>query len=156
MQAFAQQFKKWFADPVESIFAQVPRALAASALAALIDMGILIALVEWLRWHPAPAAVVSYLAGGVLQYVLCSIWVFPNAPKNAASGFAAFTVLSLVGLAITWMAMIVLAEWAQLHYGFAKIVALGFAFVWNFASRKYLLFRAQFDVERQQELAIDA
>lgn len=143
MQAFAHQLKKWFADPVESVFAQVPRALAASVLAAILDMGVLIALVEYLGWHPAPASVVGYLVGGVLQYVLCSIWVFPNAPKGAAAGFLAFTVLSLVGLAITWLTIVILADWAQVHYSLAKIVALGNAFVWNFMSRKYLLFRAR-------------
>lgn len=142
MQAFAQQVKRWLADPVESVFAQVPRALAASALAALLDLGFLVFLVETFSWHPAPASVVGYLAGGVVQYMLCSIWVFPNAPKNAATGFVAFTILSLVGLGITWMTMLALADWAGLHYGIAKVGALGLAFTWNFLSRKYLLFAA--------------
>src|SRR4051812_9149655 len=110
MQAFAQQMKKWFADPVESVFAQVPRALVASGLAALVDIGILMFLVEMCSWHPAPASIVGYLVGGVLQYVLCSLWVFPNAPKSVASGFAAFTILSLVGLLITWGTMSVLFD----------------------------------------------
>ncbi|MFO0965395.1 MAG: GtrA family protein [Gemmataceae bacterium] len=146
MQAIAQ-FKKWFADPVESVFAQVPRALVASGLAALVDVGVLMALVELCDWHPAPASVVAYLIGGVLQYVLCSIWVFPNAPRSVASGFAAFTVLSLVGLLITWATIAALFDWGRLHYGFAKVVALGFAFAWNFLSRKYLLFKNDADPE---------
>lgn len=154
MQAFALQLKKWFADPVESVFAQVPRALAASALAAVIDLGFLVFLVEWFGWHPVPASVVGYLAGGVLQYVLCSLWVFPNAPRNAASGFLAFTLLSLVGLAITWLTMLVLNDWAQLHYGFAKVAALGLAFSWNFLSRKFLLFQGphEYAVPHKEQL----
>jgi putative flippase GtrA len=143
VQALAQQLKKWFADPVESVFAQVPRALVASGLAAVIDLALLVLLVESFGWHPAPASVLAYLAGGVLQYVLCSLWVFPNAPKNAATGFLAFTILSLVGLAITWLTMVALFDWGRVHYGLAKVVALGLAFSWNFASRKYLLFRTE-------------
>jgi len=37
--------------------------------------------------------------------------------------------------------MVGLHNGAQLHYGFAKVTALGLAFVWNFVSRKYLLFQ---------------
>ncbi|MCI0377993.1 MAG: GtrA family protein [Gemmataceae bacterium] len=141
MPEVAQQLKRIFANPVENIVLQLPRALAASVAAALIDFGVLCFLVEWARWHPATAAVAGYLSGGVLQYILCSLWVFPNAPANAATGFAAFMVLSLVGLGITWIVILGLHDLGHIHYTFAKVVALGLAFFWNFLSRKYLLFR---------------
>lgn len=141
MQSFARQLKRWFADPVESVFAQVPRALAVSVLAALIDLGCRVLLVESFFWRPASASVVGYLAGGVIQYVLCSIWVFTNAPRNAATGFAVFTILSLGGLILTWLAVTILCDWAHMPYGFAMLCGLGLAFTWNFLSRKYLLFR---------------
>src|SRR5579862_5703864 len=98
--AVAQQLKRWFTEPVESLFLQVPRALVASILAALLDCALLFFLVEIIGWNRIPAAVVGYLAGGVVQYILCSYWVFPGAPQSAATGFIAFTVLSLFGLAI--------------------------------------------------------
>lgn len=123
------------------ILIQVPRALVASVLSALVDFGVLILLVELCGWSPLPAAVIGYLAGGVLQYVLCSYWVFNNAPSNLAIGFAAFTILSLVGLAITWLVMAAQQQF-QVPYLFAKIAALGLAFTWNFLSRKLLLFRS--------------
>lgn len=143
MAAVAQNLKKWLTDPVESVFLQVPRALVASGLAALVDIALLFFLVEALGWSPIAAAVVGYLGGGVLQYVLCACWVFPSAPASAATGFAAFTVLSLVGLALTWLTMLALHDWANVHYSLAKVVALGLAFAWNFLSRKYLLFRIE-------------
>lgn len=139
MTAVAQQFKKWFAEPVESVFLQVPRALAVSVLAAVIDCAVLFFLVEITGWHRVPAAVIGYLTGGVIQYILCSLWVFPGAPQSAAGGFVVFTILSLFGLAITWLTMAVLVG---VHLSLAKFIALGLAFGWNFLSRKYLLFRA--------------
>ena len=142
MTAVVQQLKKWFAEPVESILVQVPRALVASGLAAVVDFGLLFFLVELAGWHPIPGAVVGYLTGGVLQYILCSYWVFPGAPRNATTGFVAFTVLSLVGLVITWATMAALHDWAHVHYSMAKVVALGLAFSWNFLSRKFFLFQA--------------
>ena len=136
-----QQLKKWLAEPVENVVLQVPRALAASGIAAAVDFAVLIFLVEIGDWHAAPAAVVGYLTGGVIQYYLCSIWVFSTGPSNHATGFITFTILSLVGLGITWLAMVTLHDWSRLPYPIAKMAGLGLAFAWNFASRKLLLFR---------------
>lgn len=128
-------------DPVENIFLQVPRALIASALAAAVDMGLLILFVECFGWHPAAAAILAYLPGTALQYVLCLVWVFPTSPENNA-GFVVFTLFALVGLGITWCVLTTLGDVAGIPYPIAKIFALGLAFSWNFLSRKWLLFRA--------------
>lgn len=129
------------ASPTERLVLQVPRALVASALAAAVDFAVLVLLVEGAGWGAVPAAVAGYLAGGVLQYVLCAVWVFPAAPQNATLGFTAFLILSLGGLGITWLCMEVIHEWAGINYALAKVVALGLAFWWNFLSRRYWLFR---------------
>src|SRR5262245_49802248 len=102
MQVVAEQLKRWFAEPVESVFLQVPRALAASCLSAGVDISILLFLVSICGWDPKVAAIAGYFGGGVLQYILCSLWVFPNSPDNPATGFLTFLALSLVGLAITY------------------------------------------------------
>jgi putative flippase GtrA len=128
--------------PVEHTLLQLPRALAASALAALLDMMVLVVLVQAFGWHPLFAVTVSYLLGGVLQYALSALWVFPAAPQSVSLGFLAFTLLSLGGLVITWLTMYFLNDVAHVHYAVAKVAALGLAFGWNFFSRKYLLFRS--------------
>lgn len=135
--------KKWFADPVESIFVQVPRALAASVLALFVDFAILEFCVRSVGMSGVPAAMLGYLAGSVLQYVLCSLWVFSTVLKSDAAGFVAFTLLALVGLGITWIVMALAHEWAGLSIELAKVGAVSLAFTWNFLSRKYLLFRAE-------------
>jgi putative flippase GtrA len=131
----------WLTAPVECTLLQVPRALAASGLAAALDCGLLVVLVEMLNWPALAAAVVSYTLGAVLQYVLCSAWVFPAAPQNLSTGLAAFAVLSLVGLGITGVTLTALHDVAHVNYLVAKGMALGLAFAWNFLSRKLLLFR---------------
>ena len=132
--------KKTLINPVQSVILQIPRALVASVLAAALDCGLLILLVEFCGWRPIPATVVGYLAGGVVQYVLCALWVFSAAPASNTLGFGAFTVLSLVGLLITWAAMSLIHDFGGFPYTLAKVVALALAFNWNFFSRKYLLF----------------
>ncbi len=131
--------------PTESTVLQVPRALVISIVAAGLDVLILALLVKHWGWPPVAAATVSYIFGGVVQYVCCSWWVFPTAPRNAVIGFTAFTLLSLVGLGITDGVIWLLNCRCSVHYLLAKCVALALAFVWNFSSRKYLLFRQQCD-----------
>jgi putative flippase GtrA len=128
-------------EPAATTLLQVPRALAASVLAAALDMGLLVALVSGAGWHPLPAATLSYLAGVALQYLLCAAWVFPVAPQSAPTGVVAFTLLSLVGLAITGVTVVLVHDLAHVNYAVAKVVALGLAFAWNFLSRKYWIFR---------------
>jgi putative flippase GtrA len=137
-----QKLKRLFAGPVESIFLQVPRALAVSVLALIIDFAVLELCVRLIGMAAVPSAIIGYLVGGVLQYVLCSLWVFSTSLKNDAVGFLAFTILSLVGLGITWVVMAIAHDWAGLPVEIAKGGAVGLAFTWNFLSRKYLLFRA--------------
>jgi putative flippase GtrA len=135
--------KKWFGGPVESVFLQVPRALAASVLALAVDFAVLELCIHVLGMPAGLAAIAGYLAGCVLQYVLCSVWVFSTQLKGDALGFLAFIVLSLIGLAITWIVIAAGHDWGGMPIELAKIAAVGLAFTWNFVSRKYLLFRKQ-------------
>lgn len=137
------KLKQVVADPVESIALQVPRALAVSLLALAVDFAVLELCVRILGMAAIPGAVIGYLAGGVVQYVLCSLWVFSTSLKSDALGFMAFTLLSLVGLAITWIVMLVIHDWFAFPVEVAKFAAVGLAFTWNFLSRKYLLFRVE-------------
>jgi putative flippase GtrA len=138
--AVARQLKKWLADPADSMVLQVPRALIASVLAAVADCAILFFLADVANVDRVPAAIIGYLAGSVVQFVLCAHWVFAGVPQGAAGGFGAFLVLSLFGLVITWLTIALLGG---VNLALAKVVALGLAFNWNFLSRKYFLFRLE-------------
>ena len=140
-----RKLREWSFAPARTMGAQIPRALVASVFAAALDFAVLVLLVEQARWHPLLAAVLSYLIGGVLQYILCACWVFPAAPASLAAGYLGFLALSLVGLGITGVTIAVLHDFAHVNYALAKIVALGFSFGWNFASRKLLIFKADLE-----------
>jgi putative flippase GtrA len=133
----------WFTAPVDSTLLQVPRALIASVLCTLLDFFLLVFLVEIAGWNPLLGAILTYFAGCILQYILCALWIFPSAPQNATFGFAAFTVLALGGLAITWLTIAALYDLVGMNYAVAKILSLGPSFAWNFLSRKYWLFRSR-------------
>jgi len=130
-------------SPTRSLALQVPRALVVSVIAAALDMLGYFLLVQLAGWHPLVAATLSYLVGGVVQYVLCSLWVFSVMPGNATVSFLVFTALSLGGLVITWGVIWLLFDQCHFHYLAAKCAALGLAFCWNFISRKLLIFRQE-------------
>lgn len=127
--------------PSNATSVQASRALIVSCFAAGIDVAGLYLLHQQAGMPVIFSATISYLVGGILQYVLCSVWVFPVAPSNAVRGFTAFTLLSLVGLGITDGTIWLLSKHWGLNFMLAKVVALGLTFCWNFISRKYLLFR---------------
>jgi putative flippase GtrA len=147
---------RWLTAPVESTLLQVPRALAASCLAAAVDVACYVLLVKSAGLPVLPAATLSYLLGALLQYLLCSFWVFPASPQSAPAGFASFTLLSLVGLGITWVTLAVFHDLAHVNYLVAKVTALGLAFAWNFLSRKYLLFSASTEVVQRHLGRVEA
>jgi len=137
-------FSLWVLGPTRSLWIQVPRALVVSVLAALLDVALLALSVELLGWWPLSAATVSYLAGGVVQYVLSRSWVFhAQAARHLLLHFLAFQLLSLVGLGITWAVLWVSVNWVGVHYLVGKAAALCLAFGWNFGSRRGWLFRTK-------------
>lgn len=142
MQTVKKKFIELAVAPTEHIILQVPRAVLSSVPAGAVDFGTLVLLVKYAGWNAVAASVVSYIVGGVVQYTLCALWVFPYAPKNAVIGFTAFSILSLVGLGITGATMSVLHGFMGIHYAAAKMVALVLAFCWNFLSRRYLIFKS--------------
>src|SRR5947209_16723700 len=96
-----RRLQQWITAPVESTLLQVPRALIVSVLALVVDGGLYALLVKEAGVPPVVANVFSYVTGGVVQYVLCTLWVFPVSPGNHATGFIAFTLLSMVGLGLS-------------------------------------------------------
>ena len=148
------QLKKWLTDPVDNIALQVPRALVASVLAALLNLGTVVLLVDGLRLldrYSAAGQVAD--GGGLLQYVLCLVWVFPGGHGSShATGFLQFMLLSLLGLPIAEL-VIVGATWLHFPTALAVIASQGMTFSWNFLSRKILLFRGSAELALAEDRA---
>lgn len=95
----------------------------------------------------------AYLIGGIPQYILCAFWVFPASPESVSFGYLGFTLLSLLGLGITWAVIGALHGGLEVNYLFAKCVAMGLSFSWNFLSRKHFVFKPRLDGPYQDQLA---
>ena len=114
---------------------------AASAFALLIDIAILYMLVHFLSWWYLAAAAASFLTGLAVGYSLCVAFVFRfRRLKDPRIEFLSFAAIGGVGLLINTLVMGFAVKFLGMHYLIAKCAAAGFTFVWNFLSRRTLLF----------------
>ncbi|HEY2177193.1 MAG TPA: GtrA family protein [Caulobacteraceae bacterium] len=129
------------ADALPALSAEFSLYFIVSLLALGVDFGLLVALKEFLRLNYLLASAISYLAGGCLQYVLSTRFVFrQHRMHDARFEFVAFLALGLIGLAATQAVMGVAVAVLGLSYVIAKVAATGVSFVVNFAARRALLF----------------
>lgn len=114
---------------------------AVSVFALLIDISILYVLVHFFSWWYLAAATASFLSGLAVGYSLCVAFVFKfRRLKDRRIEFLSFAAIGAVGLLINTLVMGFTVRYLGLHYLIAKCAAAGFTFVWNFLSRRTLLF----------------
>jgi putative flippase GtrA len=125
----------------DSTFVQLLRYTLVGGLAFLVDIGVLIILTEWAGWHYLASAAVGFGFGLATNYLLSIAWVFhKHTVKNRLTEFAIFGFLGIVGLGLNELTLLVFTGWLGIHYTVSKLIATALTFVWNFMSRKFLLF----------------
>lgn len=113
----------------------------AMGVALAVDIGCLALLVEVGGLGYIPAAVLAFLAGSLVAYVLCVRFIFRyRRVADRRIEVTTFVALGAIGLAVNVGVMIAAVELLSLHYLLAKVVAAGISFVVNYASRRLLLF----------------
>lgn len=114
---------------------------AASACALCVDFAILFILVHYFSWWYLAAATVSFSIGVLVAYTLSVTVVFKRRRlKDRRLEFAAFASIGAVGIGINATVMWLLVRYLGLYYLFAKCGAAVITFLWNFISRRQLLF----------------
>jgi len=115
---------------------------AASAVAFVVDYGLLLALTRYAHWHYLLAATLSFLTGATVAYVLSVRFVFSaHRLHDRTLEFTGFVLLGLVGVAINLLVLYVMTGQLGVDVVYAKPVAACFTFAANFALRRQLLFR---------------
>jgi putative flippase GtrA len=122
---------------------QLLRAMGASLVAFAVDFGTLALLTEAARLHYLVSAGISFLLGNSVVYLLSVRWVFPE--RRFASRpveYALFVMVGTVGLGLNELLLWTFTDRLGIFYLASKAIAACLIFFWNFAARKYLLFRA--------------
>jgi putative flippase GtrA len=125
------------------LFIEAAKYAAASAVAYVVDTGLLLILVRYAGWYYLLAATVSFLAGATVAYVLSVRFVFSaHRLRDRRLEFTSFVLLGLCGVAINLLVIFVTVGRLGMDLLYAKAVAACFTFLANFALRRQLLFRA--------------
>ena len=108
----------------------------------LLDFLVLYLLTTIGGIHYLISSSVSFTLGVVLNYVLCSYWIFSyHRVKHHPTEFMYYVLISLVGLGLNVLLMWVFTDHFGLWFMFSKLLAAGITLFYNFFARKLLLHR---------------
>lgn len=118
------------------------RYFAASVIALCIDFGLLWFLTAWFDIPYLLSGALSFTTGMVVIYFLSVYWVFGERTlRNQHVEFLIFAAIGLVGLALNHIILYLFTSVFGLFFLLSKIFSVIVVFSWNFAARKWLLFR---------------
>ncbi len=134
--------ERLFRQSTDDIFIQVFRYVLSGALAYGVDYCSLIVFVEIFKIYYLTAALVAFSLGSITVYILNARWVFDKRTfKNRYFEISIFIIIGGVGLILNQYIIWFFTENVNFHYLFSKLVASMIVVIWNFFSRKYILFR---------------
>ncbi len=117
----------------------LPRQFTAFALvgvlATLLHYAVLIALVELAQWRAVPAALVGYVAGGVVSYILNRRLTFASERPHAQATWR-FALVAFVGFCLTYGLMHVFVERLGAPYLPAQVVTTCLVMFVSFAANR--------------------
>jgi putative flippase GtrA len=127
--------------PVGRILVDLIRYGAASAVALAIDAGILLLLNQALGVNYLVASAIGFLSGLVVVYALSVRYVYDDARAlHPSQEIAGFLVTGVIGLVLTQALMALFVGSLALPVPLAKIPTVAVVFLFNFLSRRMLLF----------------
>ena len=134
----------------KSVSGQFLRYLVTGGLAFFVDFGLFALCLYLLDWHYLLANLVGLVAGLILNYALCILWVFTACKrtfeKKKVAEFTLFTLVGLAGVVINQLLMYLMVDGLDLNEMRSKIVAAILVLMWNFGARKLILFKKKKEV----------
>ena len=148
MQEFWRLLKRFdlkgiFITPTTDSFLQFFRYVFVGGIATIADWGVLYLLTECAHMNHLVAAVFSFIAGLVVNFILSKLLVFKanEARTNAWMEFVGYAIIGVVGLGITELIMYLLTNRMGLHYMASKAVATVIVLIWNYVARKKIIYK---------------
>jgi putative flippase GtrA len=125
----------------ENRFVQVLRFTLIGGFTALVDFLTLWFLVEIFHVGYLLSAAAGFLLGSSLNYILSIKWVFFRGRFNKYSTeFSVFILLTFLGLILNQVVMYLFTGLFLLNYLYSKLFALVGVTVFNFLTKKYIVF----------------
>lgn len=119
---------------------QSAKFILAGTATATLDYLILYLLTEHAGLGYFFSAAIGFVLGSVCNYVLSIRWVFIPGKFRQSIEFTLFMLMTVVGLMINQFIMWFMVDIILIHYLLAKAVAIPAVTVWNYISKKKLVF----------------
>ena len=126
--------------PKLSSQSQIRRFVLVGAGTVSVDYAALYAMTSRMHVGYLISTAVAFMVASTLNYLLSAWWVFESGKLSRILEFSFFVVTSLAGLVINQLSMWLLVSLCGLNYLFAKAISIVIVTVWNFVSKKKLVF----------------
>jgi putative flippase GtrA len=111
-------------------------------ISAVIEFSLLILFVEKLGIDYLIGNIVAFALTNIVTYVLSKRYVFnATTSVNKAQEAGLFFLCLLGGLVVNQIVLWALVEFTSIDYRIAKVIAIAITVIWNFFTRKHLVFR---------------
>lgn len=106
----------------------------------MLDFALLYLLTHYGKMPAVPASIISFMSGTVLNYYLCTIWIFKvRTVVNRNLEIMYYVVITGVGLGINSLIIWLLTSSFGYDVMVSKLAATFVTYWWNFGARKYFL-----------------
>lgn len=119
---------------------QFLRFATVGAAATIVQYAVLVVLVEFVRVQPVPAAVLAYMCGALVSYILNARYTFGASNTAFGKGLVKFLIVNVIGLGLNTAIFTTLVH-LHVHYLLAQMVATGLVLIWNYAGARLFVFR---------------
>lgn len=110
-------------------------------LTAAVEFSLLIFQVEFLSINYLLANVISFILAHLFNYILSRLWVFESGNIKKRIEFSLFMVFVGGGMLINQTLLWFFVDQVQIRYEISKAISIGVVIIWNYLTRKYIIFR---------------
>ncbi|ALI99892.1 GtrA family protein [Rufibacter tibetensis] len=121
-------------------FFEVGRFVLVGGVCAGFDFACYAILVDYMHINYLAANIISTTLAIILNYFMSKKWVFNTSKYSFKYEFVSFVILSLIGLLLNLGLIIVFVERLHLDPLIGKLLAIGLVAVFNFVSKKKIVF----------------
>ncbi len=136
------EFRALFLAPTQNIWIQLLRYGFVGGIAFLADFAALALLYHAAHTNQYLAAAIAFTVGLLVNYLLSKWAVFQQPAKQGRIfEFLSYAVIGILGLGLTEGIIWILHERFAIAVLIAKAIAAIIVLLWNFAARRFLLYR---------------
>ena len=121
-------------------FTQAVKYFIVGGFCTVLDFALLFILTHFVGLNYLTSSIISFMSGTVLNYFLCTYWIFKvKVVENRKHEFIFYVIITAIGLGINTLLIWSFTEFWGLYFMLSKLMATFVTYWWNFGARKYFL-----------------